>query len=242
MATTNIGTNTVAPCGLPLFHVHAVFVTGLAPWLVGAEVVLASPQGYRNSNVVNSFWALVEKYKVSYFSAVPTILSDLLNINSQGYDLSSLDFCACGAAPLSVELMSQFEARTGLVVLEGYSQTEGYELLAFARENISERAAVPKNIYILDTLPRTAIGKLFNPELRNDIIKRVVEEELNAIDQVVELGFSVAVEFSTQHGQIAQIELPESEKLRKTVGARLDLYAFSYQIHDQFVAHASDGK
>lgn len=115
----------VALCGLPLFHVNGVFVTGLATILGGGEILLPSPQGYRNPNVIKDFWGLVEKYKVSYFSAVPTILSGLLNVPIEGRDLSSLDFCLCGAAPLATELMTQFEKLTGLKVIEGYGQTEG---------------------------------------------------------------------------------------------------------------------
>ncbi|WP_034023190.1 AMP-binding protein, partial [Pseudomonas aeruginosa] len=40
-------------------------------------------------------------------------------------DLSSLRFALCGAAPMPVELIRQFEARTGLKVIEGYGLTEG---------------------------------------------------------------------------------------------------------------------
>lgn len=117
--------NAVALCGLPLFHVNAVFVTGLAAWQSGAEVLLPSPQGYRNPAVISNFWALVEKYGVTYFSAVPTILSGLLTVPHDNYDLSSLEFCVCGAAPLATDLFKRFEETTGLVILEGYGQTEG---------------------------------------------------------------------------------------------------------------------
>ena len=34
-------------CGLPLFHVNAVLVTGLLPFSRGAHVILGTPQGYR---------------------------------------------------------------------------------------------------------------------------------------------------------------------------------------------------
>jgi fatty-acyl-CoA synthase len=117
--------NAVALCGLPLFHVNAVFVTGLAAWQSGAEVLLPSPQGYRNPAVIGNFWALVQKYGVTYFSAVPTILSGLLTVPHEDFDLSTLEFCVCGAAPLATDLFKRFEETTGLVILEGYGQTEG---------------------------------------------------------------------------------------------------------------------
>jgi len=124
-AGLNLGTGSVSLTGLPLFHVNAVFVTGLATWTEGAEALIASPQGYRNADVIKNFWRLVEKYKVSYFSCVPTILSGLLDVPIGNSDVSSLDFCLCGAAPLATELIRKFEASTGLIILEGYGQTEG---------------------------------------------------------------------------------------------------------------------
>ncbi|MCZ4142690.1 acyl-CoA synthetase, partial [Escherichia coli] len=71
------------------------------------------------------FWKLVERYRVTSFSGVPTIYAALLQVPSDGRDLSSLRFALCGAAPMPVELIRQFEARTGLKVIEGYGLTEG---------------------------------------------------------------------------------------------------------------------
>lgn len=112
-------------CGLPLFHVNGVMVTGLAPFMRGGEVLLAGPQGYRNPTLIQDFWKLVERYKVTSFSGVPTIYAALLQVPSEGRDLSSLRFALCGAAPMPVELIRQFEAKTGLAIIEGYGMTEG---------------------------------------------------------------------------------------------------------------------
>ena len=112
-------------CGLPLFHVNGVMVTGLAAFHRGAQVLLAGPQGYRNPTLIKEFWQLVARYRISSFSGVPTIYAALLQIPSDGIDLSSLRFALCGAAPMPVELIRQFEARTGLKIIEGYGLTEG---------------------------------------------------------------------------------------------------------------------
>jgi fatty-acyl-CoA synthase len=52
------------------------------------------------------------------------------------------------------------------------------ELEAFAHLNISERAAVPKRIEILEALPLTAVGKIFKPALQQREISRVVQQEV----------------------------------------------------------------
>jgi acyl-CoA synthetase (AMP-forming)/AMP-acid ligase II len=50
------------------------------------------------------------------------------------------------------------------------------ELIAFANERVTERAAQPKYIEILPELPKTAVGKVFKPELRRLAIIRVFDE------------------------------------------------------------------
>src|SRR3989338_1625522 len=115
----------VTLCGLPLFHVNGVIVTGLTAFIGGAEVLLATPQGYRNPNLISNFWTVIERHNVSFFSGVPTIYAGLLQVPSEGHDLSSLKYALCGAAPMPVDLIRQFESKTGLTLIEGYGLTEG---------------------------------------------------------------------------------------------------------------------
>lgn len=117
--------DTIAFCGLPLFHVNAQLVTGLATWMQGGMVVLGGAAGYRSPGLLARFWDIVEHYRITAFSAVPTILSGLLSSPTKGRDLSSLQFTACGAAPMPVALFEKFQAETGLKILEGYGLTEG---------------------------------------------------------------------------------------------------------------------
>lgn len=112
-------------CGLPLFHVNGTTVTGLFPFSVGARVVLLSPMGYRDPSLWPNFYKIVDFFKAVSFSAVPTILSVLLDIPQGNADISSLRYLICGAAPLSVELFQRFETSTGMRILEGYGLTEG---------------------------------------------------------------------------------------------------------------------
>ena len=112
-------------CGLPMFHANATTVTGSFPFSIGAHVVLLSSKGYRDEAVMRNFYKIVEQYKAVTFSAVPTILSVLLNIPKGDADISSLRFAICGAAPLSVELFRRFEEHTDMLIMEGYGLTEG---------------------------------------------------------------------------------------------------------------------
>lgn len=120
-----IGPGKTLFCGLPLFHANGQLVTGLAPWSVGAHVVLGTPEGYRGAGVLAGFWEIVEHYRINFFSGVPTIYSALLQQPCSGRDISSLQLAMCGAAPMPVELFRRFESATGIRILEGYGLTEG---------------------------------------------------------------------------------------------------------------------
>jgi fatty-acyl-CoA synthase len=112
-------------CGLPMFHVNAVLVTGLLPLSRGAHVVLGTPQGWRAEGLFERFWEIVEHHRINFFSGVPTVYAALLQQPIGGRDLSSLEYGLCGAAPMPAELMRSFQQRTGLKILEGYGLTEG---------------------------------------------------------------------------------------------------------------------
>ncbi len=53
------------------------------------------------------------------------------------------------------------------------------ELLAHCKVYVHERAAIPKYVEILEELPKTAVGKVFKPDLRKMAIKRVYNEALS---------------------------------------------------------------
>ncbi|MFV0359459.1 acyl-CoA synthetase [Tropicimonas sp.] len=62
-------------------------------------------------------------------------------------------------------------------LVEG-ATTTGAELLEYIRPRITERAAVPKYIEIVPELPKTAVGKVFKPQLRKMAIRRVYDQTL----------------------------------------------------------------
>ena len=52
-------------------------------------------------------------------------------------------------------------------------------LMEFAKKHIHERAAYPKYLEIMDELPKTAVGKIFKPDLRKSAITRVYNAALD---------------------------------------------------------------
>ena len=111
-------------CGLPVFHVNAAVVSGLAAFYAGANVLLATPQGFRGPQVVERFWEIAAHHRIAAFSGVPTLFTSLLQQPTVGHDLSSLKFALCAASPMSPELQNQVEDATGLTIVEAYGLTE----------------------------------------------------------------------------------------------------------------------
>lgn len=109
---------------LPLFHVNAQLGSGLAAFASGNHALLGPPEGYRADQLLKRFWEVVACHAVASFSGVPTVFAGLMQSPMDGLDLSCLEYAICGAAPLPVELLNGFEAKTGMRMLEGYGLTE----------------------------------------------------------------------------------------------------------------------
>ena len=118
-----IGADDVVICPLPMFHVLGAYPILMSCVASGAELVLPTPAGYRGDGVMDNFWALIERYRVTFMVMVPTAATALLQ-RPVRHDLSSLKFALCGSAPLPVELFRRFEETCGVRILEGYGMTE----------------------------------------------------------------------------------------------------------------------
>lgn len=70
------------------------------------------------------------------------------------------------------------ELPCAFVELIGGASATPEELLEYCRVHVHERAARPKHMTILDELPKTAVGKVFKPELRKQAITRVYNAAL----------------------------------------------------------------
>ena len=109
--------------GLPLFHVNALIVTGIAPMFSGARVVWPGPAGYRDKGLYARFWKIVEHYGIAAMSAVPTVYATLAQVPVDA-DISTLRLPIVGASPLPASVREAFAAHTGRRLLEGYGLTE----------------------------------------------------------------------------------------------------------------------
>ena len=110
--------------GYPLFHVAGVLPASLASLSAGVESIIPTTSLLRNKTVLANYWRLVDKYRPTSLSAVPTVLAALANVPLNGADLSSIRYCRTGAAVLAPELAARFKRLFGLHVHESLGMTE----------------------------------------------------------------------------------------------------------------------
>ena len=75
---------------------------------------------------------LIQKHQVNFFAGVPTMYFGLLHFpEASQFDLSSLEYCLSGGAPMPVEVMKAFDAKYDVDILEGYGLSETSPVASF---------------------------------------------------------------------------------------------------------------
>jgi long-chain acyl-CoA synthetase len=113
-----VNRNRVSLITLPLFHGYGVFAVNLE-FLTGGKLVVLGR--WDAEEAMKS----IEQFKVTEFRGVPTMYIQMLNYPDAGkYDLSSLQTCICGSAPMPLEVARRWKERYGIDIWEGYGLTE----------------------------------------------------------------------------------------------------------------------
>jgi long-chain acyl-CoA synthetase len=104
---------------LPIFHSFGLTCCmNICVWMGWTDVLIPRPEP-------QAILEAIHKYRVNFFPAVPTMYVGVLNHpEASKYNLTSIKGCFSGAAPLPVEVIRDFEAKTGSQICEGYGLSE----------------------------------------------------------------------------------------------------------------------
>jgi long-chain acyl-CoA synthetase len=104
---------------IPLFHVFGMTVCMNYSIFTGSTNILL-PR-FDLEEVLNT----IKNEKPTMFPGVPTMYVGLTNHpEAEKYGLDSIRICNSGSAPMPVELLREFERKTGAKILEGYGLSE----------------------------------------------------------------------------------------------------------------------
>ena len=111
-----------ALCVLPLYHINGLIVTVMGPLVSNSSLVLSDRFSASN------FWNHIQKFKCTWFSIVPTIVSSLLNkyskIEFKSLDISSVRFGRSASAALAPKTHKNFEEKFRIKMIETMGLTE----------------------------------------------------------------------------------------------------------------------
>ena len=98
------------------------------------------------------------------------------------------------------------ELPVGYVQLKSGATVDAGELEAWVRERTPERAAVPVQIFQIDPMPLTGVGKVFKPHLRWDAATRALTKILAPLKEKA-IACNVHVGAHGSHGSIATVTI-----------------------------------
>lgn len=71
------------------------------------------------------------------------------------------------------------------VELKKGSPLSSEQILTYLKEHIEEKAALPKEVIIMESIPLTPVGKIFKPALYWNAVQRVYEQEVKSLGDVL---------------------------------------------------------
>jgi len=131
---------------IPLFHVYAMTVCmNLAIW--GGSQMIMLPR-FDTNEVLET----IRDTKPTLFPGVPTMYV-AVNAHPQAveYGISSIRLCVSGSAPLPVEVINAFEAKTKGMIIEGYGLSEASPVTHFNPMDKRKAGSVGKPIPLTES-------------------------------------------------------------------------------------------
>ena len=146
------GSDQIMLGALPFFHVFGLTTAmNLAIYFGWGDLLVPKPQAPQLLEAIS-------KYHPTFAPLVPTMYIGILqHPDIEKVDMTSINGCFSGSAPLPVEVIKEFESRTGATIVEGYGLTESCPVThvnPFGEE--SQRKVGSIGVPISDTLCRIA--------------------------------------------------------------------------------------
>ncbi|MGA3005118.1 MAG: AMP-binding protein, partial [Acetobacteraceae bacterium] len=80
----------------------------------GGHIIIPSAHSLRNPKVIQNYWRIVERYRVTIVSGVPTSIAALAEVPIGSSDVSSVRMALTGGAVLPKAVGERFQQRTGI--------------------------------------------------------------------------------------------------------------------------------
>ncbi len=224
-STLNLNKDDISINIMPLFHIHGIMCSLIAPLSVGSKII-TTPQ----FNAL-LFYRWLEKFKPTWYSGVPTMHQTILERAKNNLDIikkSKLRFIRSSSSSLAPNIMNELEKTFNTCVIESYGMTEASHQMTsnLLPPNIRKKGTVgfPSGIEVKivdnksNSLKTNKIGEIL---IKGDsVIKEYIDNDsankesfLNNWFKTGDLGFIDEGGYLTISGRIKEVINRGGEKI-----------------------------
>ncbi len=111
------------------------------PWNTGSTLFVHNSKGKFAPELTLE---LLSEHKITSFCAPPTAYRMLVGLDLQNYNLESLRSCVSAGEPLNPEVIDIWQEKSGMLIREGYGQTETCLLVGTFPEMVVKKGSMGK--------------------------------------------------------------------------------------------------
>jgi len=188
----------------PLFHISGLGSAFLSPLLAGSKVVILPKWDAQDAARV------IAEEKITMFSAVPTMLWDMLNrAKVDDFDLSSLRNIGTGGQALPINLLDEIRSICPQAVMgTGYGMTEtaGSVAMAVGDDWMRNRAAAGRILPLIDVRIEAEDGSILPAGQAGEILVRGAQVMLGYWDMPEETAAAMTEDGWLRTGDVGFID------------------------------------
>jgi acetyl-CoA synthetase len=148
-----------------------------APWNVGAAIFAYHQPGRFNAQDTLS---LIAQHKITTFCAPPTVLRMLIPENLAAYNFSFRQ-CVAAGEPLNPEIIEQWRAGTGMLIRDGFGQTESTCIVGNLPGSKLKFGSMGKPLFLYDVVIADEEGNVLPDGAEGNICVRMDAARPNGI-------------------------------------------------------------
>lgn len=148
-----------------------------APWNVGATIFAYHTYERFNANRTLS---LIEEHKITTLCAPPTVLRLFIQEDIKSFNFS-LKQCVAAGEPLNPEIIEEWKDGTGILIRDGFGQTESTCLVGNLPSQTVKFGSMGKPLFMYDIIIADEEGNVLADNEEGNICVRMDENAINGI-------------------------------------------------------------
>lgn len=148
-----------------------------APWSIGATIFAYAHKGRFNAQ---DTLAQIAKHNITTFCAPPTVLRMLIQEDLTAYQFSFRE-CVAAGEPLNPEVIEQWQKGTGVLIRDGFGQTESSCMVGNLPDSRVKFGSMGKPLFLYDVVIADDEGNIMPDSEEGNICVKMTTGKPNGI-------------------------------------------------------------